>query len=452
MVAAMVLLRNQSQMPSEQRFGNRQVAIGVSIFFLASIALALLRLLLGGCLRISRNGGSNVSYRCYAEGLSMKPTKFTIKAGPLAGFSIDDAAPGEQLRIVTCASATSDKRVFHVWMKHINDVFLLHTPVPIEHIHAFLVVLHEDNSADIYINDFGVKAEIKVKEGVKPGQSVLLDNLSDVRRVFFDDIEVQKSDAVVYGRRTDWRFSIYFDFRRQLDLDELSLSLGALKNEAIFFASMAAADARIADEDVDAFVYGEGKTDWKHLFAAAMKLQVPYSLSFDEEGYGAADLLQMCQHFARMRHSRPIIFIFDRDDKEIMKKLKAKDTGGGYQEWGNNVFSMYLPIPPGRADETHTICIEFFYPDADLKGKEQSGTRLYLNSEFNETTGMHSSGKLVCQDRNLFKRKTVSIVDHDVFDVVTRESVALSKEAFAAAIYDGPPYDEVTRPLKVSLQ
>jgi len=71
MVAAIVLLRNQSQMPSEQRFGNRQVAIGVSIFLFVSIALALLLQLLGGCLRISRNGGSNMSDRCYAEGLNV---------------------------------------------------------------------------------------------------------------------------------------------------------------------------------------------------------------------------------------------------------------------------------------------------------------------------------------------------------------------------------------------
>src|SRR5262249_50890425 len=144
-------------------------------------------------------------------------------------------------------------------------------------------------------------------------------------------------------------------------------------------------------------------------------------------------------------HSRPIIFIFDRDDKDIVKRLNTKDTvSGSYQDWSNNVFSMYLPIPKGRTDETHAICIEFFYTDADITRSNQSGRRLYLNSEFNQTTGMHSSGKLVCADPNVLKRKTVNIVDHKVYDVATGESVALSKEAFASAIHDRqPPFDAV---------
>jgi hypothetical protein len=274
----------------------------------------------------------------------------------------------------------------------------------------------------------------------------MLDNLSDIRRVTFPDIEIKKTDAIAYGRRTAWRFSLYFDYRRAIDLDELSLKLGELKKEATFYASVAAADARIAqiDEDVDALVFTEGKTDWKHLVAAGRKIRVPFGLSFADEGYGATDLLQMCEHCARVPQTKPIVFLFDRDDQETMKALRARDTEArGYQDWGNNVFSMYIPIPPGRADETHSICIEFFYSDADITRQDQSGRRL-LNTEFNQTTGADSSRGLVCRDLSVLKRKTACIVDSKVFELATEKSVALSKEAFAAAIYDWvPPFDAV---------
>src|SRR5262245_48628283 len=50
----------------------------------------------------------------------------------------------------------------------------------------------------------------------------------------FPDIEIKKTDAIVYGLRTEWRFSLYFDFRRSVDTDKLALELGALKKEATF--------------------------------------------------------------------------------------------------------------------------------------------------------------------------------------------------------------------------
>jgi hypothetical protein len=373
-------------------------------------------------------------------------TKFTIQSGPIAGFAAEAGRPGEKLAIVTCASATSDRRIFHVWMKHIADAFLLQTSFPLELIHAFIVVVHSDNSADIYINDFKEHLEIQVRKAVKAGEGISIDNITDIRRVIFPEITIQKGDAVAYGRRNEWRFTLYFDFRRQLDLDELALSLGELRKEATFYSTLAAADARMGEhEDVDAFIFAEGKTDWKHLVAAGRALSIPFTLSFGDDGYGASDLLNMCEHCARVPHAKPIIFIFDRDHEVTMGRLRANEVEGrGYQDWGNNVFSLYLPIPPGRSDETHAICIEFFYPDADITLTHQSGRRLYLSTEFDPTTGADASKNNNCRDLKVLKGKAARIVAERVVNVHTGASLALSKDAFATAILNRePPFDKI---------
>ncbi len=335
-------------------------------------------------------------------------------------------------------------------MKYIAEAFILPVGVPVEAVNAFLILVHDDNTADIYLNDFPEVVEIQVRSAVEKGGPVFRENISDIRKIIFPDIEIRKSDALIYGRRTDWRFSLYFDLRRALDFDELFLKLGELKKEATFHASIAAADARIGqtEDDVDAFIFTEGKTDWKHLVSAGRKCKLPFTVSFGDDGYGAADLLQMCEHCARVPHSKPIILIFDRDDPASMKALKARDKDGGtfqeFQEWGNNVYSMYLPLPPGRSDQTHSVCIEFFYPDTDITRSDAAGRRLYLSNEFNATTGVDDSQKLTCRDLAVLKRKTVCIVDQQVFEIASQKSVALSKDDFATAIYEGKaPFDAV---------
>ena len=323
-------------------------------------------------------------------------------------------------------------------MRQIAGLFLSKVPIPVSMIERFLVLIHSDNTTDIYVNDFAELAKMRVNRDVAAGEPVFAEDLSDIAEVRFPDIEINRDDAIVYAIRTEWRFSLYFDFSRSVDVDGLATDLGTLKREAIFYIQRATIDAKVARlrfDDAQAVVIPEGKSDVKHLLSAARVLDVVYDINFLEhdKAIGADVLYTMCEHFSLVPQPRPLIFLFDRDRNDIVKKLIPRDpSGAGYQEWGNNVYSMYLPIPSIRSDDTHAISIEFLYSDDDLRRRNRDGRRFFLSTEFHKKTGRHVSEDVHMTLPGRLKDR-VTIIDSEVFDR-TNNSVALSKDAFAEAI------------------
>lgn len=377
--------------------------------------------------------------------------KYTIKSSHLAGFVAAEIKANEHGWVLQrCPLATSDEPQFHVWMRHISGLFFSKLPIPLPLIHRFLIVLHADDNADIYINDFNEMAQVKVVQGVAAGSPVYLNNISDVNAVTFPDIEIKPDDAIIYGSRTEWRFSLYFDFTRATDLAKLSEELGTLKREATFYIERAELDAKLSPQrliQADAVVITEGKSDVKHLIAAAHAFDIRHNIDFldDEKGRGAPALLTMCEHYSLMPQPRPMIFVFDRDREDILKTLASKGKDGvAYQDWGNNVYSFCLPLPAGRSDETHVVSIEFLYLDADLCRPNRDGRRLFLSSEFNQSSGRHVSENLHTNRLNQVKAKRVSVIDTDVFDQDNR-NVAFPKDDFAEAISSDDAFKGIDR-------
>ncbi|MEH1901161.1 MAG: AAA family ATPase [Nostoc sp.] len=91
----------------------------------------------------------------------------------------------------------------------------------------------------------------------------------------------------------------------------------------------------------------EGKTDWKHLKKALIRLQVQRKfkqldiefLEYENEiQMGDGELIKMCEQFAKTLHDKKVIFIFDRDSQDIIKKANGNNL---FKDWGNNVFFVY---------------------------------------------------------------------------------------------------------------
>ncbi len=373
-------------------------------------------------------------------------TKFTIKSSHLAGFVAEAKKPGEtEVEVqVKCSLVTSDKPIFHVWMKHISSLLLSTIPIPIPLIHKFLIILHKNDMADVYINDFKEIMRVRVKEAMKAGDIVTTNNISDITDLVFPDIDIKEDDAVIYGLRTNWRFSLYYDFDRKIVSETLAKELGELKKEAIFNDLYASADANISRaklEDADAIIFTEGKSDWKHFIIAAEKLGITSKLLFwtTENSVGSDDLYKMCEHYARIPQPKRMVFLFDRDEESILKILRQKEKSGeGFQYWGNNVYSLYLPVPLGRSDDTHSISLELFHSDNDIKTINSEGRRLYLSNEFNNTSGNHLTEDCHCTAKNKYRRDKICIIDCDVFDRQNK-SIALSKDDFAEGILKKEP-------------
>ena len=86
-------------------------------------------------------------------------------------------------------------------------------------------------------------------------------------------------------------------------------------------------------------VWTEGKTDIQHLSRAKEILGRGLGLSFKQldTDMGDDQLLKQCRAMSMTQQERVTIFIFDRDNPDIIPKVN--DEAVGYKDWGNNVYS-----------------------------------------------------------------------------------------------------------------
>jgi hypothetical protein len=137
-----------------------------------------------------------------------------------------------------------------------------------------------------------------------------------------------------------------------------------------------------------ATIWTEGKTDWQHLKRAAQVLGKDKIIAFREleEDMGDDRLQKTCAALSLLPHASPEIFVFDRDNHEVVKKVE--DPEMHFKNWGNNVFSLAIPVPDHRNNQPD-ICIEFNYSDEELLRTDRNGRRLFLSSEFDLKSGRH---------------------------------------------------------------
>lgn len=185
-------------------------------------------------------------------------------------------------------------------------------------------------------------------------------------------------------------------------------------------------------------IWTEGKTDWKILKRAQQNLRPSLKIKFHEteKNIGDEKLLRKLETFSERENSAPIIFVFDRDNPEMVAKVY--DSQKGYKEWGNNVYSLVLPIPTHRPNHKN-ICIELLFTDEEIHLKDSKNRSLFLTSDFHENSGNYIHDfSIHCTKTGYIKEHIDAnksrIVDNDVFNS-QNENVALSKADFADNIY-----------------
>ena len=191
-------------------------------------------------------------------------------------------------------------------------------------------------------------------------------------------------------------------------------------------------------------VWTEGPTDWKHLKAAFIRLKAEgkfpnLDINFHEfeDDMGDKDLLTHCRVLSKTdTHTIPYVCVFDRDVSDTVNKATAQGTN--YKDWGNQVYSLVLPVPAHRMT-TPDLCIEFYYQDADIRQKDEHGRQLYVGVDFNNRTGKHASEPIYSMERN--KNGKFTIIDQQVFRQGddSEENIALSKNQFADHILNNHP-------------
>ena len=190
--------------------------------------------------------------------------------------------------------------------------------------------------------------------------------------------------------------------------------------------------------DTKPIVITEGKTDWKHIKAAMKKLGI-IDLDIDfyeyEDIIGDEALLQLLKGYARIKQSRKIIGIFDRDN---ISHLKCPELGNQeYVSFKNNVYGFSIPLV-NTNEYGNEISIEHYYKKADLTKEDANGRRLFLGSEF-FPSGVSRDRKLHTRYKGIDKKVTTNgVIDEKVYNISIdpeeKHSIALSKNDYAELI------------------
>lgn len=384
---------------------------------------------------------------------------FQIKTSNIIGFVAESTQPGAT-HVKVCskiALMTSEDPGFYMLMEQIARIFLSAIPLSIDHIFKFLVVLHNDLLADIYVNDFPETLKVKVKRPVQKGEMIYVSDIDDIAALQFPNIQIRESDAVIFCKKVGWKFGLFFNFTRKIDASVLEEELGRLVKKLHFERNVSIVDSDLRDiEDSEqTLVITEGKTDWKHLKKAKEKLNIDLPIKFQEftEERGGKETLKMCEHYSKTPHN-PIIFIFDQDDSEIIQVLDSKtEKRCHYQSWGNNVFSFYIPKSTHRS-QYKNISIEFYYTDSEIHTIDpETGKQLLFSNEVEERgTKSVTTKKYFAQFIKLDNPKAEEEFEKKIYcqdcESIRDEkgnTVAHSKEIFANNILvEKPPFDKVS--------
>lgn len=187
-------------------------------------------------------------------------------------------------------------------------------------------------------------------------------------------------------------------------------------------------------------VITEGKTDWKHIKNAKEKLNDNEQYDFFEttNDMGDSTILNILKAQSQISNVNKRIFIFDNDNKSIIKDVTEEDKK--YKKWGNNVFSFVIQKPNIRLNEDG-ISIEHYYSDEVLKKEivceDSIVRRVYCGNDFLKN-GNSKDLTRRCNKRNVCEDGVIRVLsgssDEKVFDIAEEENngvnYALSKDDF----------------------
>lgn len=155
------------------------------------------------------------------------------KVQDLAGITMHNALEGEKIRVLTRVAITSDDEDFYLYIENMaNDFFNNVKPsINPSTVYQFLILIHNDLSADLYVNDLPILIEVRVKQDVKKGQEVRRSDIADVSKLTFKGIEIKETDKIICCFKVGWKFAFFYDLDRRskkLDMEEVSHTLGRI--------------------------------------------------------------------------------------------------------------------------------------------------------------------------------------------------------------------------------
>jgi len=152
----------------------------------------------------------------------------------IGGFALTNVEKGNYFWMLTSATTNSDESDFYNFIEQLSNPFFNKAGINPNAVYQFLIIIHTDQSADLHINDLPVMIEFMTKRDVKKGEAISKRDIADIRRLRFPNVKITKTDQVIYCFKEGWKFGLFFDLGRELDLDKMELDLGTLYRSLSF--------------------------------------------------------------------------------------------------------------------------------------------------------------------------------------------------------------------------
>lgn len=141
-------------------------------------------------------------------------TTVILKEVPV-GFCPLAARGGMTVQVCTRDTLTSeDGENFTALLEQISEHYLARlTPRPVEsRIDHMAVVIRPDKTAQIFINEISMGAEVRMKIDVKPGDPVHMDSMADILTLRLEGVEVPNDAGILVMISAGWRRGVFYDF------------------------------------------------------------------------------------------------------------------------------------------------------------------------------------------------------------------------------------------------
>jgi len=156
----------------------------------------------------------------------------------LAGVSAEAARGGQNVKIWTRLSLTSDDRIFH----RIVEGFAAHVEhmareggldVTLSKFGCILLVIHPDNTGELWLDTAAVLLKVLAKRPIESGKVLFENDIADITAMSFPMVEISKQDRVLCIFREGWRFALFFDFNPDGDfsIENMERDLGTLHRQ-----------------------------------------------------------------------------------------------------------------------------------------------------------------------------------------------------------------------------
>ncbi|APD49821.1 hypothetical protein [Francisella hispaniensis] len=150
------------------------------------------------------------------------------------GITISSAIKGERVKLSQRAFITSYEDGFDTIANQFCSLLSLSSAS----LNKCLVIIHEDNSADLYFNP-PMTQIVNLKTATKKGDVITKKDIFDISEVFFKDsitdLTPQEVDKIIFIFREGFRFGIFYDFTKKNNIASLNKEIGNCYKKLHFY-------------------------------------------------------------------------------------------------------------------------------------------------------------------------------------------------------------------------